>query len=165
MALPVVVLAGAINSGKSKTLRGIAARGHGMGRNVFSIRGKRICIYFSSLQERVGFCVYRKAIKLLEHMIWRCKSENCALLIVAFRMKAKRGQLNSNCITKPLAYLARKGLKVHLVYLRKDSGRKKRPDPMDNLMWRLKAEEIKSLNRDQKRQAAELWKIVRRVDP
>ncbi|MGA2239944.1 MAG: hypothetical protein ABSG74_12100 [Candidatus Bathyarchaeia archaeon] len=165
MVLPVIVLAGAINSGKSKTLRGIAAKGHGMGGNVFSIKGKRICIYFSSLQERVGFCIYHKAIKLLEHMIWKCKSEKCALLIIAFRMKAKRGQLNSNCVTKPLAHLARKGLKAHLVYLRKASGRKSQLNLMDDLMSRLKAQEINSRRGDQKRQAAELWKIVRTVDP
>jgi len=163
MVVPVIILAGAINSGKSRTLRRIAARGYEVGTNVFSIKGKRICIYFSSLQERVGFCVYRAAIKLLEHMIWRCKSENCTLLIIAFRMKTNRAQLNSNCITKPLDYLKKKGLKAHLVYLRKDSAR--HGGLMDTLMSRLQAQGIQSRKGDHRRQADELWKIVRAVGP
>jgi hypothetical protein len=170
LALSVIILAGASNSGKSATLGVLKKRlHHERGRNFYSLKGRWIGIFPSSPQEisRIDFCDYQEVIKYIKDKIRRCEARNCALLIMPFVMKGERNgkSLNKYCIEKPIASLKSQGYKVHLAYLRKDSLRKKQLDLMDDLMSRLKAQEIKSRRGDQKRQAAELWKIARTLDP
>ena len=170
MLKSIIIIAGASNSGKSSTLRVLKKKlNHVEERNFYSFKGKGICIYPSSPQEISGidFCDYQEIIKYIEDKIRRCQARNCTLLIMPFVMKGERNgkSLNENCIEKPIAALKSAGYRVRLVYLRKTSGRKKHLCQMDDLMSRLKAQEITSRRGGQKIQAAELWKIVRRVDP
>ena len=162
MALSVIILAGARNSGKTKTLDEMARRLQKTSARTYSFKGKVIRIYKSSPQEQCTFCHYQKVITIIDGEIRRCVSENCTLLIVPFTMGMNRqGELNADCITKPTDHLRSGGLKVHLVYFRRESVR--RLNLLDDLMSRLGAQIIKS-TQDYTRQAHELLAIAR-ADP
>jgi hypothetical protein len=164
----VIILAGARRSGKTKTLdKMVESKFHSKPRKLFySLNGKGICIYTSSPQEQRGvkFCRYRRVIEITRDRIKRCDANSCTLLILPFTLACDRdGQLNVDCITKPRDYLLSRGLKVHLVYLRKDSTRN--IALLDELMSRLHARIIRSIVDGESRQAAQLWGVITRVDP
>ena len=136
---------------------------------VYSISGRRTCVYFSSPQEWTReFCKHKLVIGRVKHMIDVCELQGCDLLIIAFTMYAVKGKLNKACITKPLVYLRRKIKNVRLIYLRKGTrkgARKntaKKIDLADKLMLRLKAKTIKS-NEKYTRQAREVLAVVKSV--
>jgi hypothetical protein len=136
--------------------------------HIYSLNSKRICIYFSSPQEwpKCHFCDYKKVLEIVEGWIEKCVSNGCKLLIGAFSIRAnQQGELNSNCITKPIEDLKSRGFKLHLVYLRKDSAR--HISQANDLISQCSCprREITSDKNGERRQAAELLKIVMEVDP
>ena len=161
MPKSVVVVAGVAGSGKSRTLHRIADGHELVDNRVYSIMGRRTCIYFSSAQELTcGKCDYKLVIENIKRIIEECESQGCDLLIIAFTMYVKKGRKNEDCIRRPLKYLRRKVKNVRLIYLRKDTARK--IDLVDDLMLRLKAKTIKS-NKKYTRQAREVLAVVRSV--
>ena len=167
MALSVIILAGARDSGKSTTLDKMARRLKKTKKaTTYFFESKTIRIYKSSPQEQCSHCDYRSVNAIIGRYVRECASDKCALLIVPFTMGTNRQcELNTKCVTKPIDHLAKLGVKkVHLVYLRRDSARG--VTLMDNLMSRLRARlVIKSGKNTVGRQANELWKFVMRVDP
>lgn len=169
MPKSVVVVAGVADSGKSGTLHKIAD-GHKLeDTHVYSISGRRTCVYFSSPQELTReFCKYKLVIGRVKHMIDVCESQGCDLLIIAFTMYAVNGKLNTACITKPLAYLRRKIKNVRLIYIRKGIRKGARKNTAkkiglaDRLMFRLKAKTIKS-DENYGRQARRVLDVIRSV--
>jgi Cdc6-like AAA superfamily ATPase len=167
LGLSVIILAGARDSGKSTTLDEMAGRlKKAKKARTYSFESKTIRIYKSSPQEQCSPCDYRGVNAIIHRYVEECASENCALLIVPFTMGTNwQGELNTNCITKPIDHLRKLRVKkVHLVYLRKDPARG--IDLMDNLMSQLRAlRVIKSSKNTVGRQANELWKCIMRADP
>jgi hypothetical protein len=173
LALSVIILSGARDSGKSDTLKRLIkdklrtkwARGE----VIYSFKGKRICIYTSSPQEQggVGFCKFKKVNRVIHRRVKKAKRNKCTLLITPFTMGTNRMcELNTECITKPIDYLAELQVKkVHLAYLRRDPARGL--TLMNHLMKQLRAHPIIESGKGKKnvrRQANKLWKLVMQVD-
>jgi hypothetical protein len=174
LALSVIILSGARDSGKSETLKRVVKdKLHTKwvrGEVIYPFEGKRICIYASSPQEQkgVGFCKFKKVNRVIRSRVNKCKSNNCTLLIMPFTMGTNRlCELNTNCITKPIDHLAKLGVKkVHLVYLRRAPARG--VSLMDHLMKQLRAHPVIKSGKGKKmvrRQANRLWNFVMQVDP
>ena len=134
----------------------------------YLFEGKTIRIYKSSPQEQCSPCDYQSVNAIMGRYVEECASENYALLIVPFTMGTNwQGELNTNCITKPIDHLKKLRVKkTHLVYLRKDSARG--VGLMDHLMKQLRAHPVIKSGKGKKmvrRQTNRLSKFVMQVDP
>lgn len=175
----IIILTGARESGKSKTLVELQRIFTYVGqRNFYEHNGKRICIFRVSPQEERGavFCDDARVSASVERMIAKCDSGGCTLLILPFSLRTnRRRELNSGCIERPIERLRRR-FEVHVVYLRTETNRWGRAlrglAEMDTLMDRLNAERIESTRVEQahleeqiREQATQLRQIIDRVDP
>ncbi len=167
--MKALILAGAQNSGKSKTIGKTKDKGfkrklkHEFGRTLFSHKGKKLSVYSGSCQELNLFCHAQEVIDCTEERVEISKSVGSKMIVLPFTMRVNwQGQLNESCILKPMDWLRKNGIEVHLVHLSRESA--DGFGQMKALMRRLHAETIAS-RKDYRRQADELWKIFVRVYP
>jgi hypothetical protein len=174
--LSIIILAGEADSGKSKTLHAMLDKhGASIRPHIYSLKGKRAYISFSSPQEypKVKFCDSEKVSAIVGKWIGKCETEACTMLITTFqiRTKQKDGRLNEDCIEKPIDDLKSR-FKAYVVYLRKNGSRttsprvdKDRLKRINDLMRRLKNHEIETCEGNEKKQANDLWNFIMKVDP
>jgi predicted ABC-type ATPase len=175
----VIILAGARNSGKTKTIQAmIDAHLTEKLQNIYVYKGKRICIYLSSAQERpgVGFCEWEKVLRVIDKAIRKSSRWSCGLMVIPFSIQNDRRHINTNCIVKPIEALKRDGWEIHLVYLQRDDVAF--ATEITALMLGLSSDPSLHFERiisrreygDQleelwKNQGEGLWKMIERVDP
>jgi hypothetical protein len=163
----IIILVGAENSASAILGRnmhsGLKAKlQHEKGSNVFSLDGKNICINSSSCQERNNWSDFERVIDRIEKRLDDAELDRCSLVILPFTLMLKKGELNTDCIVKPLDDLKKTGAKMRLVYLQKS--RSRGADLMDGLMLPIADDVIVSDNMGA-RQTDELWKILIKFDP
>ena len=159
MACKVLILCGPANSGKTTTLKTVISRRRfrQLGRNVFRVDGKIVCLRTGSPQERSGFCNLEGVRKKIRYLLGLCDRKGGSLVIIPFTIQFDP-HINRRCIVLPIEELRRDGFEVTIVYLRRaDIGGIVEADA---LMSELGAERKRSgpTTVDFERQAQELWR-------
>lgn len=165
MVLQAVILCGGCNSGKSRTLR--ALRDNFLdSRNGFpQFRRRPVHLEISSLQEQCRTCDEegrRCVVRKMGEWVDIAREEGASLLIVPFTMKYSRrsGELNEDCIRRPLEALRRRGLLYYVVYLRKEHRSPKMNEEMDELMRELFDRILESRRDGELRQARRIFQFI-----
>src|SRR5487761_1426652 len=118
----IVLLIGAVNSGKSGTLKSLVEDFELVERqNKFKLDGKNVTVFFRSAQEIEDFCQADDVIKSTNERLKEYVNDS-SLVVIPYAIQHERQEgkdvINEKCILKPLLDLA-KNYEVHIVYLRK----------------------------------------------
>lgn len=127
----IVILCGAVDSGKTKTLKGFFKVKSAHSPQSYIERkfdGRIVCaVGFGSPQEQQDFCKVELVNENIQKRIVECENNakgEAYILLLPFTLRGstKEGKtINKNCILKPIEKLKEK-FKVFVVYLRKTDG-------------------------------------------
>jgi hypothetical protein len=165
MVLQVVILCGGCNSGKSRTLRALRDNLLSSRDGIPQFRRRPVHLEISSLQEHCGTCDEEGrgcVVRTMGEWVECAEEEGASLLIIPFTVKYSRrsGELNEDCIRGPLKVLRRRGLRYHIVYLRKEHQSLMMNVEMDELMRELFNRIIESRRDGELRQARKLFQFI-----
>ena len=163
----IVILCGVGQAGKSKTLKEFFNVSHikrlGYMQSLErTINGKKVyAVSLNSPQELRKFCDVEGVKDSIQKRIKKCedasKGQDYVLIIPFGIYGAVRGELNEDCILKPIEWLRGRGFRVFLIYLRKKTARAL--SLVDSFMKGLTSNVIES-TKEYDRQARELENLV-----
>lgn len=169
----VAILCGVDEAGKTKTLKEFFGVSHiprlqPMQLLERMVNGKRVFgVSLSSPQELRDFCHVEGVKESIEKRIRKCENASQGqdyVLLIPFGIyedKERKGELNENCILKPIEWLQNQGFRIYVIYLRKKTARILRI--VDSFVKKLTSKVIESTE-EYDRQAGELESFIRKFD-
>ncbi len=169
--IKIVPLIGIRDSGKTGTLLeffGVEKRSGSYGYMDRVIKGKIVCAYgLCSPQELREYCNYNLVIENIKERLARAKIEvkkrrgkGEFIFIIPFGLYMRDGEINENCILKPIDRLKKDGYAVSPIYLRRQLSISSRAKDFDDFVKKVTTKKIDSIKDDEDRQAKELKKLI-----
>lgn len=169
----IVILCGVGEVGKTKTLKAFFGVSHIPKLNPMQLlermlNGKRVFgVSLSSPQELRKFCDVEGVKDSIKKRIRKCENASKGqdyILVIPFGIyedKEKKGELNEDCILKPIDWLRSQGFRIFVIYLRKV--RSRILVLVDSFMRRITSSIIESTE-EYDRQARELENFIKKFD-